>query len=381
MSQLLAKIVEHWKTHFTGVSALSIRDDLGISHAEAVARLRSLEAEGVVRLRECQLGEASRFNEIAMGESIYRMPVEWDMVETLIAFPNRPVLEDAFHRDRIDHGVFTNRLHLGVSQVQHFYFKRDVLDKYARQRGLYIVEEDATAGSVRMTTEHYRSLQNPENDGFATVRFGRMTLADRTEAIGAIAKDLDYLPKQEQHHWAAHEIEKPGLSKDDKSWSDYVSEQFEGNWDADHTDYVAVLSDLLRSLNEVHGRLFRKTDNPGLHVPVLNTMGEYVAAHKELYKLIGADNLVQDTLRTVLGNAGCTDADFLNDGGRPKGAWALLKMLAERKGCDWRFFQIVAENRQVDSHRIQENVASEEYYPTRFRDDLKALILELQKLR
>ena len=35
-----------------------------------------------------------------------------------MAFPSRSVLEDAFHRDRVDYGVFTNRMHLGDSQVQ-----------------------------------------------------------------------------------------------------------------------------------------------------------------------------------------------------------------------------------------------------------------------
>ena len=37
--------------------------------------------------------------------------------------------------------------------------------------------------------------------------------------------------------------------------------------------------------------LFVKTEHPGFHVPVVNTVGEYTRAHKELYKLVGADNL------------------------------------------------------------------------------------------
>ena len=143
--------------------------------------------------------------------------------------------------------MFSNRLHIGASQVQHYYFRRDVLDKYVKYHDRYTVQEDATGGSVDMTTEHYMSISEREREAlaFASVRFGKMALADETEAIGVIAKDLDGLPKQEQHHWAAHEIEDPVLSKDDKSWTDYISEQFEGNWDADHTDYVKVLSEQL----------------------------------------------------------------------------------------------------------------------------------------
>ena len=67
--------------------------------------------------------------------------------------------------------------------------------------------------------------------------------------------------------------------------------------------------------------------------------------------------------------------------GPPKGSWALLRMLAENKGCDWSPFATVADNRQKDSHRIQDDAGTGEYYPSRFREDLKKLILELQRLR
>ena len=167
----------------------------------------------------------------------------------------------------------------------------------------------------------------------------------------------------------------------DKSWTDYISEQFEGNWDADHTDYVKVLTEQLDDLNKTHGPLFRKISHPGLHVPVLNSPGKYIAAHKELYKLVGADNVVLNTVKDVLRAVGFADGDFMNDGGPPKGSWALLRMLAENKGCDWSPFATVADNRHKDSHRIQDDAGTGEYYPSRFREDLKKLILELQRLR
>ena len=88
-----------------------------------------------------------------------------------------------------------------------------------------------------------------------------------------------------------------------------------------------------------------------------------------------------DTLKSLLRAAGFADGDLVNDGSRAKGKWALLRMLAESNGCDWSPFATVADNRQEDSHRIQVDAATGEYYPTRFREDLTKLILELQKLR
>lgn len=382
MPELLSAIVRRWKADFKGISALEIADMFEIPHGEAMTQLRALKDQGSIVLRECHLGQAVKFNEISMGDASVKIPIKFEMVDTLMAFPNRDILREAFHADRADYGVFTNRLHLGDSQVQHYYFKRDVLDKYLRHRDRYDVTDDATGGDVSMTTEYYQSLSEAgqESDGFATIRFGNMKLVDGTEAIGVIAKDLDYLSKQEQHHWAAHEIAKPVLSDDDKSWSDYISEQFEGNWDADHTDYVKMLTDVMNRINEGAGPLFSKTEHPGLHVPVLNTVVEYASAHKELYKLVGADNLIQDTLRELLLANGCREDEFVNDGGRPKGKWALLKMLAERKGLDWSVLDVVATNRQQDSHRIQAPPAGDDYYPRRFREDLKKLVVELQKL-
>jgi len=375
-------IVKHWKSSFTGISALHIKDVLGISHDEAIEQLRALEAEGVITVNPCQLGDPSKFNEIKMADVAIQIPTDWEMTDTLMAFPSRTVLDDAFHLDRVDYGEFTNRLHKGASQVQHYYFTRDVLDKYLKHPERYTVEQHATGGGVSMTTEFYLSI--PEEDqntqGFATVRFGHMKLSDRSEAIGVIAKDLDDLPKADQHHWAAHELQNPTLDEDDRAWTEYIEEQFYVSWRADHTDYVKLLRDTLDEINETYGPLFRRTSHPGLHVPGLNTYGEYIAAHKELYKLVGADNLDEDVLKVQLHAHGADEKDFVHESGRPQGKWALLKVLARRRGLDWAPFETVATNRQDDSHRIRERTPRGEYYPARFRDDVANLVRELRKL-
>ena len=114
---------------------------------------------------------------------------------------------------------------------------------------------------------------------------------------------------------------------------------------------------------------------------MLNTVGEYAAAHKELYKLVGADNLRRETLTALLLAEGCKESDLVNSPTQQKGTWALLRMLVDHKGADWSAFEVVATNRQQDSHRIPATGAgSKGYYPSRSREDLKKLIVELQKL-
>lgn len=380
-ADLLSIVVAHWKKNFTGISALAIGDRLGISNEDAMARLRILGRDGTVHLRPCQLGQIL-FGDLTLGGASVKTPPEIQMVDTLMAFPSRQVLEDAFYRERVDYGVFTNRMHLGDSQVHLYYFRREVLDRYLRDHEKYEVDDDATGGDVRMTSAYFKLLSDAGHDPltFATVRYGNMRLADGTEAIGVIAKDLDALPHSDQHHWAAHELEDPVPSADNKSWRDFISESFEGNWDADHTDDVEILTTTLQEINAKVAGLFVKTEHPRLYLPVVNTVGEYTRAHKELYKLVGADNLQERELKKLLLARGCAEQEFINEGGRPKGKWALLKLLADRAGLDWLAFDVVAENRIADAHKMESASATPEYYPGRFREDLRKLAGELRKL-
>src|SRR5438132_972828 len=108
MADLLSLVVDRWKKDFKGISALEIAD----------------------------------------------------MLDTLMAFPSRSVLEDAFHKDRVDYGVFTNRMHLGDGHIQLYYFKREVLDRYLKDPEKYEVDDDATGGDVRMTSNYFMSLSD-----------------------------------------------------------------------------------------------------------------------------------------------------------------------------------------------------------------------------
>jgi hypothetical protein len=384
MSDLLSVIVRRWKSEFKGISALEIRRLLGLSHEAAISELRALEAKGLVRLRDCQLGEPFTVTELPSGLARVRVAPDWKMVDTVMAFPAKHVLEEAFYADRVDYGEFTNRLHRGASQVQHYFFRRDVLDWYLKQRDKYDVHQDATGGTVSMTTAYYLSFPEgePDRSTFATVRYGVMKLADGSEALGVIAKDLDELPKADQHRWAAHEVQAPVPDERDSTWRQHFAEQFEASWDADHTDHIQDLGETLLAINGLIGStLFRKTSHPGLHLPSLNTYGEYAAAHKELYKLIGPDNVAVGALKGLLREAGCQDDAFVHPSGKSKGAWALLELLASRRELDWAPFATVAENRHVDSHKVVDAAPSTDYYPRKFRRDLASVVAELSKLK
>lgn len=146
-------------------------------------------------------------------------------------------------------------------------------------------------------------------------------------------------------------------------------------------DQLKLLTETLKETNRNKGTLFRTTIHPGLHVPALNTYGEHIAAHKELYKLLGADKLDEVTLKALLRAEGCGDGDFVHkESGRAKGKWALFKMLADRRGLDWTPFKNMADSRVDDSHKIREKTPRGEYYPARFREDAAKLALELRKL-
>lgn len=384
-ADLLSLIVKYWKDGFSGTSALYCAEVLSIDHEQIIKLFNELKRKGYLSLRKSQLSQGVEFEEIKVdNDTVARIPTKWEMIDTLIAFPKKHILEEIFQSENKDFGVFSNRLHKGASQIQHYYFRREVLDKYHRQPDKYHFHDDTTGGNVGVTTEYYLSLPENVRDAqtFGTIEYGNLTLIDDTEAVGVIAKDLDYLPKEEQHYWAAFEIIEPVINQEDKSWSDYIRESFEGDWDVEHIDYIEMLNDLIVQINTKKNNLFNGTANPNLRIPVMNVISEYTDAHKELYKLIGPDNISSDALEQLLLNLGYIENDLINkDSGKKKGKWALLKMLVDKVGADWTVFENIAENRIRDAHKIQElTTPVSDHYPRKFRHDLSALIVELNKI-
>jgi hypothetical protein len=313
------------------------------------------------------------------------IPYEWKMVETVIAFPKRHILEAVFLAEGKDHGYFTNRLHKGDSQIRHYFFKRDVLDKYLRFQNAYTVNEDSNGGTITTKYDHFalQPEEIQEIEMFGSIQFGNFKLKDGSLGVGVIAKDLSRLSYQEQLHWAAQEIKTPILSADNEGWNEHIDEIFNGSWDAQHIDYIKLLSETLEQINSnLSEPLFIQTSNPYIHIPVLNTERDYIETHKELFKLLSADNLNGDILKKILLTLGYTGFDFVNPGGQNKGKWALFKMLCKKCDVDITKLEIVNANRQVSSHKIAPDfITPKEYYPEKFRTELQELVKELLKIK
>lgn len=386
MDNLLDLIIKHWKEQgFVGLSALELAETLSKDHLEIIDDLRNLESKGTIGLRETQLGQPIKFAEIkSSDDTTVNFPIDFNIVDTVIAFPKRQVLETTFQRDGKDYGYFANRLHKGDSQIKHYYFKRDVLDKYFRFQDQYIVTEDNNGGNVDIKSEYYLSFpENTRGNLIGKIEFGNLKLHDGTMGVGVIAIDLAKLPYQEQLHWAAHEISTPQFSEENQDWDEHIDEIFNASWDAQHIDYIQLLSEVLEQINSgLISPLFTKTTNPYIHIPMLNTERDYMEAHKELFKLISADNLDGNVLKRLMLSKGFKEENFIHDSGREKGKWALLKMLCKMLGVDFSKFETINSNRQISSHKIATDFATPiAYNPEKFKVELRELIRELTKMK
>jgi hypothetical protein len=385
MDSILTFIVQHWKGNFTGVSALQISDAFQISHEDALAHLRNLETEAALSLRATQLGVGDTYIDTPLADDdVFRLPLTYKMVGTVIAFPSRSILQAVFKKEGKDFGVFTNRLHQGDSQMTYYYFKSEVLDRYFRERHKYNIEDDDIGGSVGTKDAYYFSLAEDTRDEetFGDVRYGRVKLRSGEDAIAVIVKDLDQLPKREQHYWAAFEIPADQIQDSTGSFEKHLRESFEGDWDVEHIDVIADLKALLTALNQlVNDTLFSHTENPNLALLTTNTENAYIAGHKELYKLIGADNLNRDALKKLLVLSGLQDIEFVHkESGRPRGKWDLFKTLFNLLSLAFESLQHVANMRQKDSHKITAQSIPEAYYPDLFKSDIQAAVTALKEL-
>jgi hypothetical protein len=123
-------------------------------------------------------------------------------------------------------------------------------------------------------------------------------------------------------------------------------------------------------------------ENPNFAVIVANTKNSYIAGHKELYKIIGADNLNGIALRNVLLLAGFKDTDFIHkESGRPRGKWDLFRNLFVLLNMDFEPFEHVAKMRQEDSHKIGKLQIPESYYPDMFKNDIQTVASALKQLK
>jgi len=357
-SDILRCIIKYWKRDFSGISALALADVFSTPHEEVIRRLRILANGDRIDLRRTRLGQPIRFHEVKTGGGVtIKVPADWKMVDTFVAFPKRYVLEEIFAKEGKDYGVFTNRLHKGDSQIKHYYFAQDVLDNYLKYPDRYHILDDVVGGKILTKDDYYFSLPEDkrDNETFAQIRYGKRRLKGETIAIAVIVKDLSDLPYKQQQYWASFEINNPQFVEEDEEFGKYWRESFEASF-LDHEDPLQQIYETLRDINELIGqKLFRNdSENPYLRYPVVNTNWAYQNAHKELFKLFSPDSLDKDVLLDLLKNRLVVREEELKDSIQPyKGKWDLFKMLIEKiPGASFGPLRQCRDARVEDAHRV-----------------------------
>lgn len=97
-------IIKCWKGEFVGVSALSLTEVFSLPHEEIVALLEGMRFKNLVHLRKAHLSLLTISLEKANRSR--GISDEYKEVETVIAFPNRSILEKVFESNGIDYGIY-----------------------------------------------------------------------------------------------------------------------------------------------------------------------------------------------------------------------------------------------------------------------------------
>lgn len=387
-NKVLKYVVERWKLSFVGTSALELADRLSLTHGEVRRRLDLLVSYDKVYLRNAQLGQPIEFSELEpVNGIIIRFPTNYEMVDTVIAFPNRLILEEVFEDVGKDYGAFTNRLHRGDSQLNHYLFHQNVLDKYLQYPDRYEIKDDIVTGHIWTRDAYYSSLPEDKRDKetFGIIRYGKRKLKEGGLAIAAIAIDLSGLPYQEQQHWASHEIDNSTeFSGKDPDFEAYYRMMFEGEW-VRYEDPLQEISNVAECINNltdriVGGKLFRNTsENPYLQYIVRNTDKAYQDVHKELYKLLGSDSLGKDVLRALLKKLGAKEEELRDQNKTEKKGWGLFKLFVINF-CNVNFapLQKCFDERMADAHIIGTINLPKDDLTLRFRVDCEEILKTLK---
>jgi len=385
-SDILRCIIEYWKRDFSGISALELADVFSTPHEEVIRRLRILANGGRIDLRRTRLGQPIRFHEVKTGgEVTIKVPADWKMVDTFVAFPKRYVLEEIFAKEGKDYGVFTNRLHKGDSQIKHYYFAQDVLDNYLKYPDRYHILDDVVGGQILTKNDYYFSVPEDkrDNETFAQIRYGKRRLKGGTIAIAVIVKDLSNLPYKQQQYWASFEINNPQFVEEDEEFGKYWRESFEASF-LDHEDPLQQIYETLRDINELIGqKLFRNdSENPYLRYLVVNTNWAYQNAHKELFKLFSPDSLDKDVLLDLLKNRLAVREEELKGDIQPyKGKWDLFKVLIERiPGASFGPLRQCRDARVEDAHKVGKARLPNTDLAQKFRGDCLEILETFKRL-
>ena len=177
------------------------------------------------------------------------------------AYPKRPLLEPRDPLSKEDVGIYTKQLRLGGSQIEHRFFRRQVLDRY-KQDPRYVVGDFGSSGSIFIKDEFYDDKDTPEADKVSIQTFGIGYTKKGERIVAVILSDLGRLSREHQQYWASLEIHEECFLD-----SDYVKTSFGAEFTDRVSPFIAFVQEL-REINRIcdligEPHLFKKTYEKG----------------------------------------------------------------------------------------------------------------------
>lgn len=169
------------------------------------------------------------------------------------AYPKRKLLELYDFSTDEEVGIYTKQLRLGGSQVEHRFFRRQVLDRY-KQDPRYEFRELSFGGAIFIKDEFYLDKSVPEADKISIQRFGTSYTPNGEQVVAVILSDLGNLSLEHQRYWSSFEVKEKCLLD-----SDYVKTNFE----AQFSDRISIFSAFAQEIEEIN-KICNLIDEPPL---------------------------------------------------------------------------------------------------------------------
>ncbi len=352
---VLDEVLIHWGKKLSGVDGMYIADKTGYSHQKTLDVFDELvkEQKGTVKKDQklCQL-------KVVLDENNPHR-IERSEIATSIFLPSRRILEDWYYaselsRQRIPE--YAKRRYLGCSEIEPIYFETSVLQRYLGRPDIYSVSDTISGVSINTDREAYQDLKDngSSKEGPINVDFGKRRLSNGQRVIVAILYDLANLPKAHQSLWYSCEIiDPPIFITEDNEFDDFISRAFRAEDIESHDPFHDLLV-CVREINTLFKdkMFFRNEYNPDLSYPVINTCKALCDSCSELYKILGQDSLVINTLKYICREyLNYTKEDFIQKkGARNLSPLQLLELITSRikDGHD-----IVPTVRKLQNYRLE----------------------------
>lgn len=210
-----------------------------ISANEIEAILKKMESEGLLSIRQIESGDRVRW---VWENSQLREIVDQGPHIDIWVYPKRKLLEKYDNSKVEEVGIYMKQLRLGGSQIEHRFFRRQVLDRY-REDPRYHFGEFGPSGYIEIKDEFYLDKTVPEEDKIGIQSFGYGYDTKGEQIVAVILVYLGKLSVKHQNHWHSYEISEP-CELD----SDYVKQNFE----AEFIDRISIYEAFVQELKEIN---------------------------------------------------------------------------------------------------------------------------------